>query len=206
MDRSARLFGILFEYMANRCDFLRREKKGGGMTKLRDKTNGEVSESAEEREGALPDNERREALKKLAKYSAYSAPALLALMKSGKAMTISTQFPGLLDGFLEVGFEIFDHTRFLQSLFVFVLDEALGSGDFLFLFLDRGRDLFNLTLRDAKLSFHGPDAIVTRVSICRLQSTTDATTDFGHDIAQQKCTTYNDHHCLSEFDKHYRNP
>jgi hypothetical protein len=39
-----------------------------------------VSEGTEQ-----PDNGRREALKKMAKYSAYSAPALLALMKSSKA-------------------------------------------------------------------------------------------------------------------------
>jgi hypothetical protein len=52
---------------------------------------GAIGDAAQETDiasDALPDGERREALKKLAKYSAYSAPALLALMTSAKAFPV----------------------------------------------------------------------------------------------------------------------
>jgi hypothetical protein len=62
------------------------------MTKPSDQVEGEGAGSEELHGGGLPDNERRDALKKIAKYSAYSAPALLALMKSAKAAPSSVEF------------------------------------------------------------------------------------------------------------------
>ena len=56
------------------------------MTKLPDQADSESKDGVEIGVEPLPDSERREALKKLARYSAYSAPALLALMNSKKAL------------------------------------------------------------------------------------------------------------------------
>ncbi len=56
------------------------------MTRLPDQADSESKDGVETGAEALSDSGRRDALKKLAKYSAYSAPALLALMKSTKAM------------------------------------------------------------------------------------------------------------------------
>ncbi len=57
------------------------------MTKSQDFEENGAADSGDADASALPDNERREALKKLAKYSAYSAPALLALLNPAKAFT-----------------------------------------------------------------------------------------------------------------------
>lgn len=56
------------------------------MTKFSDQADSKSKDGVETGAEALSDSGRRDALKKIAKYSAYSAPALLALMKSAKAM------------------------------------------------------------------------------------------------------------------------
>ncbi len=59
------------------------------MNRSTDKTGSESTDGVALPDAASPDFERRDALKKLAIYSAYSAPALLALMQAAKAQSSS---------------------------------------------------------------------------------------------------------------------
>jgi hypothetical protein len=63
------------------------------VTKPSDQVENDAARDADLHSGVLPDGERREALKKMAKYSNYSAPALFALMNSAKAVAPAVSGP-----------------------------------------------------------------------------------------------------------------